>query len=53
MQGCKIGAKWSTLYTEIPKALETNRVELRQQAMVLKIEHDKFGKVSGVSMPRG
>jgi choline dehydrogenase-like flavoprotein len=48
MQGCKIGAKWSTLYTEIPRALETNRVELRQQAMVLKIEHDKSGKVSGV-----
>eukprot|EP01034_Spumella_vulgaris_P041232 gene41232-51042_t len=48
MQGCKIGAKWSTLYTEIPRALETNRAELRQQSMVLRIEHDKSGKVSGV-----
>ncbi|SMF09996.1 GMC family oxidoreductase [Pseudogulbenkiania subflava] len=48
MQGCKMTAKWSTLYTEIPKALETGRVELRPQSMVLKIEHDKTGKVSGV-----
>ncbi|MGV8892025.1 MAG: GMC family oxidoreductase [Burkholderiaceae bacterium] len=48
MQGCKIGAKWSTLYTEVPRALETNHVELRAQAMVLKIEHDKSGQVSGV-----
>jgi choline dehydrogenase-like flavoprotein len=48
MQGCKIGAKWSTLYADIPQALATGRVELRPQAMVLKIEHDKSGKVSGV-----
>lgn len=48
MQGCKIGAKWSTLYTEVPKALETNQVELRPQSMVLRIEHDKTGKVTGV-----
>ena len=48
MQGCKIGAKWSTLYTEIPRALETGRVELRPESMVLQIQHDKSGKVSGV-----
>ncbi|WP_024303003.1 GMC family oxidoreductase [Pseudogulbenkiania sp. MAI-1] len=48
MQGCKMTAKWSTLYTEIPKALDTGKVELRPQSMVLKIEHDKAGKVSGV-----
>jgi choline dehydrogenase-like flavoprotein len=48
MQGCKMTAKWSTLYTEIPKALDTGRVELRPECMVLKIEHDKAGKVSGV-----
>ena len=29
--GCKIGAKWSTLYTEIPKAMETGNFELRSQ----------------------
>lgn len=48
MQGCKIGAKWSTLYTEIPRAIATGNVELRPQSMVLKIEHDKKGRASGV-----
>lgn len=48
MQGCKIGAKWSTLYTEVPKALATGNAELRPECMVLKIEHDKDGKASGV-----
>ncbi len=48
MQGCKIGAKWSALYTEIPAALGSGRVELRPQSMVLRIEHDKTGKVNGV-----
>lgn len=48
MQGCKIGAKWSALYTEIPKALATGRVELRPESMVLQIQHDRSGKVNGV-----
>lgn len=48
MQGCKIGAKWSTLYGEIPNALSTGRVELRPQSMALKIEHDKKGRATGV-----
>ncbi|NMG74202.1 GMC family oxidoreductase [Aromatoleum diolicum] len=48
MQGCKIGAKWSTAYTEIPRALKTGRVELRPESMVLQVQHDKSGKVSGV-----
>ncbi|NSX03946.1 GMC family oxidoreductase [Cupriavidus gilardii] len=48
MQGCKIGAKWSALYTEIPKAIATGRVELRPESMVLQIQHDKSGKVNGV-----
>lgn len=48
MQGCKIGAKWSTLYTDIPKAQATGNVELRPQSMVLKIEHDKSGNANGV-----
>ncbi|WP_179401130.1 GMC family oxidoreductase [Burkholderia guangdongensis] len=48
MQGCKIGAKWSTMYTEIPKAEATGRVEVRPNAMALKIEHDQSGKVTGV-----
>jgi choline dehydrogenase-like flavoprotein len=47
-QGCKSGAKWSTLYTEIPKGEETGRLEVRPQSQVLKIEHDAAGKVTGV-----
>jgi choline dehydrogenase-like flavoprotein len=47
-QGCKSGAKWSTLYTEIPKAEETGLLELRPESMALRIEHDASGKVTGV-----
>ncbi|MDR5815019.1 MULTISPECIES: GMC family oxidoreductase [unclassified Caballeronia] len=47
-QGCRMGAKWSTLYTEIPHAQLTGHMELRPQAHVVKIEHDARGKVSGV-----
>ena len=47
-QGCKSGAKWSTLYTEIPEAEATGNLDLRSQAQVLKIETDNDGKVSGV-----
>ena len=46
--GCKIGAKWSTLYTEIPKAMATGNFELRPNSMVLQIQHDAKGKVTGV-----
>jgi choline dehydrogenase-like flavoprotein len=47
-QGCKSGAKWSTLYTEIPKGEATGRLEVRPQSQALKIEHDKKGRVTGV-----
>jgi len=47
-QGCKSGAKWSTLYTEIPKAEETGNFELRTESHVTRIEHNEAGKVSGV-----
>lgn len=47
-QGCKFGAKWSTLYAEIPKGEETGKLEVRPNSQVLKIEHDKTGKVTGV-----
>lgn len=46
--GCKVGAKWSTLYTEVPKAEATNHFELRTGVMVVKINHDDSGKVTGV-----
>ncbi len=47
-QGCKSGAKWSTLYSEIPKAEATGKLDLRTQAQALKIEHDDSGQVTGV-----
>ena len=47
-QGCKSGAKWSTLIAEIPKGEETGNLEVRPQSQVIKIEHDTAGKVTGV-----
>ncbi len=47
-QGCKSGAKWSTLVAEIPKGEATGNLEVRAQSHVLKIEHDDSGKVTGV-----
>ncbi len=47
-QGCKFGAKWSTLYSEIPKGEATGKLEVRANAHVLQIEHDDSGKVTGV-----
>ncbi|MEM7635392.1 MAG: GMC family oxidoreductase N-terminal domain-containing protein, partial [Pseudomonadota bacterium] len=46
-QGCKSGAKWSTLVAEIPKGEATGNLEVRPNAQVLKIEHDDAGKVTG------
>lgn len=47
-QGCRMGAKWSTLYSEIPKAVATDRFELRAESHVLQITHDSAGKIDGV-----
>jgi choline dehydrogenase-like flavoprotein len=47
-QGCKSGAKWSTLYTEIPKAEATGKLEVRPESMALQIQHNDKGKVTGV-----
>ncbi|HEV7329126.1 MAG TPA: GMC family oxidoreductase [Bosea sp. (in: a-proteobacteria)] len=47
-QGCKSGAKWSTLYAEIPKGEATGKLEVRPESFVQKIEHDASGKVTGV-----
>lgn len=47
-QGCKSGAKWSTLYTEIPEAESTGNLDLRPQSHVLRIKHNEAGKASGV-----
>ena len=47
-QGCKWGAKWSTLYTEIPRGEATGKLEVRPDSHVAQIEHDASGKVTGV-----
>ncbi|MBD1557186.1 GMC family oxidoreductase [Vibrio sp. S9_S30] len=47
-QGCRMSAKWSTLYTEIPKAEATGNFELRSSSTVLKITHNDKGLVDGV-----
>jgi choline dehydrogenase-like flavoprotein len=47
-QGCKSGAKWSTLYTELPKAEATGNMDLRPESHVTRIEHNAEGKVNAV-----
>jgi choline dehydrogenase-like flavoprotein len=47
-QGCKSGGKWSTLYTEIPKGEATGNLEVRPNAMAVKIEHNDAGLATGV-----
>src|ERR1700747_1442761 len=47
-QGIRSNAKWSTLNVEIPKGEATGNLEVRPECHVLKIEHDKSGKVTGV-----
>ena len=47
-QGIRSNAKWSTLNTEIPKGEATGNLEVRPQCQALRIEHDNFGKVTGV-----
>ncbi len=46
--GDKHDARWSTLNTEIPRALATGRLDLRPQSRVIKIEHSPEGEASGV-----
>lgn len=47
-QGCNVGAKWSTLYTEIPAALASGHAELRSDCHAARIEHDRRGHATGV-----
>jgi choline dehydrogenase-like flavoprotein len=49
IQGCKVGAKASTLITHVPDALD-NGAEIRDRCMVSRIHHDKKrNRVTGVS----
>ena len=47
-QGCKSRAKWSTLYTEIPAAEATGRLDLRAESPALQIQTAADGRASGV-----
>ena len=47
-QGCKTGAKWSTLYAEIPKAEATGNLDLRPESQALTVTHNDQGLVDGV-----
>jgi choline dehydrogenase-like flavoprotein len=48
VQGCKMGAKWSTLYTEIPRAEATGNLDLRIECTATRIEHGGTGRVNSV-----
>lgn len=47
IQGCKVGAKASTLITHVPDALKNN-AEIRDRCMASRIEMGKHGRVNGV-----
>ncbi|MCC7411487.1 MAG: GMC family oxidoreductase [Gammaproteobacteria bacterium] len=46
--GCASGAKWSTLYTEIPTAERTGHFELRSGCMAVGIDTDDNGRANRV-----
>lgn len=46
--GCKVQAKWSTLYTEIAQAESTDCFELRPESMAVRITHNEKGRVDAV-----
>lgn len=48
LQGCKVGAKASTLITHVPDAIK-NGAEIRDRSMASKIHLGKNGRVDGVS----
>jgi choline dehydrogenase-like flavoprotein len=48
VQGCKTGAKWSTLYTEIPRAEATGNLDLRAESTATRIEHGPDARVNAV-----
>ena len=48
VQGCKMGAKWSTLYTEIPSAEVTGKLDLRIECRATRIEHGADRRVNAV-----
>ncbi len=51
LQGCKVNAKGSPLVTHVPDALE-HGVEIRDNAMAVRVEVDEAGRASGVTYIR-
>ena len=47
-QGDKNGSKWSTLFREIPRAIETGNCEVRPDSQAVRINHDAGGRVDAV-----
>jgi len=47
-QGCKMGAKWSTLYTEITDAENTGNLDLRIECTATRIGHGPDQRVNAV-----
>ncbi|UNX53717.1 GMC family oxidoreductase [Georgenia sp. TF02-10] len=47
-QGDKSKAKWSTLVSEVPKALKTGLLDLRPESQAVQITHDDKGRVDAV-----
>jgi choline dehydrogenase-like flavoprotein len=47
IQGCKVGAKASTLVTHVPDALQSG-AEIRDHSMAARVELGKEGRVNGV-----
>jgi choline dehydrogenase-like flavoprotein len=47
LQGCKVGAKASTLITHVPEALQYG-AEIRERSMVFRISMDKHNRTNGV-----
>jgi choline dehydrogenase-like flavoprotein len=52
-QGVKNRSRWSTLYTEIPRALATGRLDLRPECHVIRVETDDGGLATGVTYVDG
>ena len=48
VQGCKTRAKWSTLYTSIPRAEATGNLDLRVECTATRIEHGAGGRVNAI-----
>lgn len=46
--GCAVNAKWSTLFTHIPQAEQTDFYDLRAQCMVTRIVSDSSGRATAV-----